>query len=212
MLTLLIAALLAGQEAAPPPPGSGTVIVKRADWVARPDIKDIIRVYPKLAGRLSIDGRAIVGCRIRLTGLAENCAVLSETPDGLGFGAAAVQLAQTARFSPELRDGVAVDGGTIRIPINFSVVDDWADYRLNYPQALNCIRWHSARLVFLPNDPLSTRGLPMVEAAARVAGEKGRKAMAKVEADIAKATIKTRADLPRLNGAFLSAEMCAHGF
>ncbi len=211
MNSLIILALLWAGQDLPPRPGPGSMITQRPQWVARPDAKDIQRVYPKVAGRLAIGGRAVLQCRVRLTGAADSCVVVSESPRGFGFGAAAVQMSPSFLFSPELRDGVAVDDGRIRIPISFSMPADWPPQQLTYRQALNCITWHSARLVVQPNDALSVGGLPKVEAAARFTGEKGLKSVRDVEADIADARIKDEADLPRLAGRFLSAEMCARG-
>ena len=46
------------------------------------------------------------------------CIVVSEEPNALGLGAAALKLAPCYKLAPTL-DGRPVDGGVVRLPINF---------------------------------------------------------------------------------------------
>ena len=50
------------------------------------------------------------------------CTIISETPAGAGFGAAALSAARRARLSPRSVDGVAT-GGKVRFGTSFRLPD-----------------------------------------------------------------------------------------
>jgi TonB family protein len=92
--------------------------------MARPSAEDMARYYPSGAARKELAGRAVIECRVALSGAAEACRVVSETPPGEGFGAAALKLSGGFRFSPAQRGGRPVDGQLIRMPLNFRLEGD----------------------------------------------------------------------------------------
>jgi protein TonB len=51
-------------------------------------------------------------------GSLSDCTVASEAPAGLGFGAAALQVAAIMKMNPWTKQGAPVDGGRIRLPIH----------------------------------------------------------------------------------------------
>lgn len=72
------------------------------DWSYRPPGAEILSVWPPAAYRARISGSAVLDCRIDTHGLAEECEVVSETPAGRGFGAAALLLRDTFKLKPAL--------------------------------------------------------------------------------------------------------------
>jgi protein TonB len=89
-------------EAAP-----GPVLVEDPRWLQRP--RDLARYYPPRAIGRGVEGEAVLDCLVSRIGTL-SCAVVSETPAGWGFGAAAVQIAEDHRMVPATRDGQPVEG------------------------------------------------------------------------------------------------------
>jgi TonB family protein len=89
----------------------------RPHWIGRP--RSYSRVYPPRALDGRVDGAVTLDCLINTDG-SIRCRVVSETPDGLGFGAAALRLAQEFRVM-ESEEGVAAAGKRVRVPIRFNV-------------------------------------------------------------------------------------------
>jgi periplasmic protein TonB len=82
-------------------------------WVRRPSADDIARVYPDRALTAHPSGKVVISCKIDPAGKMAGCTVVSETPPGAGFGAAALALAPEFQMSPPLA------GATMTIPIHF---------------------------------------------------------------------------------------------
>jgi protein TonB len=76
-------------------------------WLRRPT--DLARYYPQRAMRMEMQGAVSLDCRVSTAGLL-NCAIVSETPSGWGFGEAALRIAADQRMAPAMRDGSAVEG------------------------------------------------------------------------------------------------------
>lgn len=88
-------------------------------WVQRPTGMDIARVFPERAMRADVQGAATVNCGVSAEGTLVNCEVTGEAPGGMGFGGAAMKLTPLFRMQPRSRDGAAVEGGRVRIPMRF---------------------------------------------------------------------------------------------
>lgn len=95
--------------------------VVNPDWARRPTGDEVARYYPDEAVDKSIGGKVTIECSVATSGALKDCEVLSESPAGVGFGKAAVRMAQTVfRMTPQTVDGKPVDGARVKIPLNFA--------------------------------------------------------------------------------------------
>lgn len=90
--------------------------VDRPGWLRQPTAEDVQSVLP--AGARG-SGEARIRCRVAASGLLTDCTVISETPAGQGFGAAALALAPRFQIRPRVVDGRPVDGDSVNVPIRW---------------------------------------------------------------------------------------------
>ncbi|MDO9249161.1 MAG: TonB family protein, partial [Phenylobacterium sp.] len=90
-----------------------------ADWAQLPTAEQVGAAYPALATSLQIEGRALLACAINTQGVLRDCAVESETPEGLGFGEGALRIAPYFRLHPSVVNGRAVADDRVGIPVAF---------------------------------------------------------------------------------------------
>ncbi|MDQ2860246.1 MAG: energy transducer TonB [Pseudomonadota bacterium] len=110
----MMLAIWAAAAVAASPPAFHT----NPDWLKKPDPDALRAVWPAHAWLAGISGRAEIGCMVNVRGLAEDCAVISETPPGEEFGAAALLLAPSFLFRPAMGPAGPVRS-SVNIPINF---------------------------------------------------------------------------------------------
>lgn len=125
----------AAQEAPAP-------VITRPDWEKRPSGDDFVRAYPAVAFRKGLSGRATISCQVSVEGTLQRCAVVAESPVGVGFGQAALELAPQFRMKPQLVNGRPVGGATTRFPIVFQT--DGGDARANAVAYLSAPLWAEA--------------------------------------------------------------------
>lgn len=69
-----------------------------------------------------LQGRAVVRCVAADDGHLTSCVILSETPEGQGFGEATVRIAQDIlRVSTTTPDGASSVGAHVTVPIEWRI-------------------------------------------------------------------------------------------
>lgn len=102
----------AESNAAPSEP----VTITNPTWLERPRHPE--RYYPRDAFMRGVAGEAVLSCDVDVAGRM-TCVVVSETPEGFGFGDAALRIAHAHVMQPATQDGTAVRG-RYRMVVPFS--------------------------------------------------------------------------------------------
>lgn len=108
-------AITASAEAAP------RALITNPDWLERPNGETLSQHYPALASALGIHGLATISCSVDKMGRLVDCTAMDDLPKDLGFGAAAIAMSASFRMKPQTLNGEPVDGGSVRIPIRFTL-------------------------------------------------------------------------------------------
>ena len=95
--------------------------ITNPDWLRKPNGDEMAQYYPPRAMDLGKEGKATLKCTVTAKGTVENCMIVSEEPDNLGFGSAAMKLSRLFKMKPKTSDGQAVEGAEVTIPISFKL-------------------------------------------------------------------------------------------
>lgn len=109
---LLILGLVSGPAYAAPRGDHGP------DWKRKPNLAEILSVWPAEAFKRGIGGKVTLTCTVTPVGVLTACRVTDEQPPGLGFSQAALLLTPHFVMSPAVKNGVPVES-KVNIPVNF---------------------------------------------------------------------------------------------
>ena len=119
---LALAVLLA--QAAPAAPSSAPAdqasFTDAPGWLRLPTRAEKLAAYPRDALARHMIGQASIDCVLDADGYLRDCRVAEETPQGQGFGPAALALARAFRMTPLTSAGASVAGGRVTVPIQFA--------------------------------------------------------------------------------------------
>ncbi len=90
------------------------------DWRTKPSGDDLAREYPPLAQMLALGGQATITCQAEIDGRVDECRIVSETPAGVGFGAATLRAAAYFTMNPATLDGKPIRS-SVTIPLNWQL-------------------------------------------------------------------------------------------
>jgi hypothetical protein len=125
MTPALIAALaLAAAPAAAPAsskPHAHKPVVVEPKWESVPNGDDFADAYPAAAVGAQVEGAVKLKCKVHLDGSLFDCAPVTETPEGWGFGQASLTLVPHFKMRPKTVDGVPVDGAPVQFSVNWKL-------------------------------------------------------------------------------------------
>jgi TonB family protein len=104
---------------------AGATLVKDPDWLAAPSFEERVKAYPKAALDAGVSGETALRCNVKPDGGLTDCALTRETPTGMGFGQAALALADRFRMRPEAIPHPAPGKAQpeVLVPIRWAIVE-----------------------------------------------------------------------------------------
>ena len=103
-------------------PGKPAPKITAPQWVRSLDPASLMAVFPRKAIAAGVSrGRGVVKCRVTHEGRLADCQVISETPEGLGFGEAVLKVADVMAMNPWTSEGAPVDDAIIQLPMTLAL-------------------------------------------------------------------------------------------
>lgn len=94
-------------------------VTRPADWLWRPFPQQLDRFFPERAMRQEVGGAATVSCTAEVDRKLTGCQMVSESPEGFGFGDATIRASRLFLFIPAVINGQFVSS-QVRLPITWS--------------------------------------------------------------------------------------------
>jgi len=109
-------------------PGNPAPRLTAPQWVRTLDTAQLVAVFPAKAIAAGVSrGRGVVKCRVTHEGRLADCQLVSENPEGLGFGEAVLKAANDMAMNPWSMDGAPVDDAVIELPITLALPNPSGD-------------------------------------------------------------------------------------
>jgi len=97
-----------------------TPVIGRPQWMRLPQGADVTAGFPAAALAAHVyTGHVTLACDVGVAGRLANCAVVNQSPDGLGFDEAALALSADFQVSVWTQEGLPTVGGRISVPIRY---------------------------------------------------------------------------------------------
>lgn len=103
---------------AEPPRSTGALSMGDVNWQRAPNARDFARYFPDRAIDAGVSGSVTLDCIIGGGGRLA-CSVANESPDGYGFGRAAINISRQLRVDTRLSDGSSAAGRNLILPLSF---------------------------------------------------------------------------------------------
>lgn len=116
----LAAGLVLSTAPAMVPPAAAQVHIRNPELLSPPSAERLGEAYPAAAELLGVSGRVRMTCVVTAAGALRDCAVTETSTPGLGFEAAALDLAADFVMAPMRLNDVAADGARVTIPLFFA--------------------------------------------------------------------------------------------
>jgi len=141
------------------PPADLTLNMQGSDE----DAAQMVTVWPGAAYHQGYGGKVRLRCKIDVHGLAESCEIASETPQGRGFGKAALELRPTIKLPPtQGPDGPVPAIKTIAI--GFTAHDsEISGQQVAETLGMNPAAPHLSDITFGKNNPIAMRDVTMLD-------------------------------------------------
>lgn len=147
------------QSKGKPPPADVTLNMQGSD----DDLTQMVTIWPGAAYQRRIDGHVRLRCKIDVHGLALACDVVSEIPQGKGFGKAALELRPTFKLPPTLGPAGPV-ATTKTIAIGFRAPDSQiSGQQIAENLAMNAKAPDVSQITFGNNNPIAMRDVTMLD-------------------------------------------------
>lgn len=101
-----------------PPRSTGALSMGDVNWQRAPNARDFARYFPDRAIDAGVSGNVTLDCIIGGGGRLA-CSVAGESPDGYGFGRAAISISRQLRVDTRLNDGSSAAGRNLILPLSF---------------------------------------------------------------------------------------------